>query len=213
MALSSLRVLVIADNLLIRTGLAAVLTAQTDLEIVGQVAGSETLADDLEVYRPEAVIYDLGYEPLNALGRLEALAGLPLIVLLPSPDEAAAVIGAIDENTVYGLLLRDTPPAVMTVALNAVYHGLVTLDPLLAGTLVVGSESPSGETLLEPLTPRELQVLQLLAEGLPNKIIAQRLAISPNTVKFHINAILSKLGVQSRTEAVIRATRLGLVIL
>jgi DNA-binding NarL/FixJ family response regulator len=65
----------------------------------------------------------------------------------------------------------------------------------------------------DPLTPREQEVLQLLAEGLPNKVIAQRLTISEHTVKFHINAILGKLGAQSRTDAVVRATRSGLLLL
>ena len=67
--------------------------------------------------------------------------------------------------------------------------------------------------LVESLTPREVEVLQLLAEGLPNKGIAQRLGISEHTVKFHVNAIMGKLGAQSRTEAVVQATRLGLILL
>jgi DNA-binding NarL/FixJ family response regulator len=74
------------------------------------------------------------------------------------------------------------------------------------------SERPA-EAPAEALTPRELEVLQLLAEGLPNKTIARQLSISEHTVKFHLNAIMSKLGAQSRTEAVVRATRLGLIIL
>jgi DNA-binding NarL/FixJ family response regulator len=73
--------------------------------------------------------------------------------------------------------------------------------------------SPDLPPLPEPLTPREQEVLQLLAEGLPNKAIARQLEISDHTVKFHVNAIMGKLGAQSRTEAVVRATRLGLVLL
>jgi two-component system, NarL family, nitrate/nitrite response regulator NarL len=207
-----LRVLVAAENLLIRTGLTTLLTTQTDVDVVGQVSGDEGLADDLEVYRPDVVLYDLGYQPLSALSRLEALTGIPFVVLTPTPEDGAAVVGVMEENAVYGLLLRDTPPPLIATALYTVYQGLVVLDPTFTG-LLSAPESLIPEPLPESLTARELEVLQLLAEGLPNKLIAQRLAISPNTVKFHINAILSKLSVQSRTEAVIRATRLGLVIL
>ena len=75
------------------------------------------------------------------------------------------------------------------------------------------SEGAGRAALVEPLTPRELEVLRLMAEGLPNKTIAARLEISEHTVKFHVNTILGKLGVASRTEAVVRATRLGLILL
>jgi two-component system, NarL family, nitrate/nitrite response regulator NarL len=86
------------------------------------------------------------------------------------------------------------------------------LDPALAGALVAArTELPA--LPVEALTPREVDVLRLLGEGLPNKAIARRLGISEHTVKFHVNAILGKLGASSRTEAVVRATRLGLILL
>jgi len=89
---------------------------------------------------------------------------------------------------------------------------LAVFEPTLATTMfhasTTGMEAPA-----EALTGREMEVLQLLAEGLPNKIIANKLSITDHTVKFHVNAIMSKLGVQSRTEAVVRATKLGLIIL
>jgi len=99
----------------------------------------------------------------------------------------------------------------LAAALHAVAAGLVALDPILAAAVRITPEiiTPPGEDL----TPREFEVLQLLAEGLTNKAIALRLGISANTVKFHINAILQKLSAQSRTEAVVRASRLGLIIL
>ena len=84
--------------------------------------------------------------------------------------------------------------------------------PSLAATLF-HANTAENEAPAEPLTGREMEVLQLLAEGLPNKIIANKLSITDHTVKFHVNAIMGKLGVQSRTEAVVRATKLGLIIL
>jgi DNA-binding NarL/FixJ family response regulator len=111
-----------------------------------------------------------------------------------------------------GLLLRDTGAERLATALAAAAQGLVVLDPSLAASLLA-SRDPSSSTLVEDLTPREQEVLRLLAEGLPNKAIALRLGISEHTVKFHVNAVLGKLGAQSRTEAVVRATRLGLILL
>ncbi|HKZ50710.1 MAG TPA: response regulator transcription factor, partial [Dehalococcoidia bacterium] len=111
-----------------------------------------------------------------------------------------------------GLLLRDVDAAILLTALRAVSQGLVVLASELAAA-VPPARARGAMPLAEELTPRELEVLQLLAEGLPNKSIAQRLGISEHTVKFHVNAILGKLGAQSRTEAVILATRLGLVLL
>jgi two-component system nitrate/nitrite response regulator NarL len=206
--MSKVRVLIVADDPLARTGLAALLANHPQCIVVGQVARGVELADDVAVYQPNVVLWDLGWEPdlelLLELGDVD----LPLLLLLPD------VTYADDAWTtgVQGLLPRDVDAETLVVALLSVAQGLAVLEPGLAAALLpTRRESP--ESLVEDLTPRELDVLQLLAEGLPNKTIAYRLEISEHTVKFHVNAILGKLGVQSRTEAVVRATRLGLIIL
>lgn len=208
-----MRVLVVADNVLARTGLTALLAIQHDIEIVGQVAGTESIGDDLDIYRPEVVAFDLGYDPAASAALLPLLGDMPIVALLPTPEDALTVVAHLLPETPYGLMLRDSNPAALARALHAVYGGLIVFDPPIAPALIVISDAISIDDPAEKLTPREYEVLQLMAEGLPNKLIAQRLQISPNTVKFHINAILSKLEVQSRTEAVIRATRLGWVML
>lgn len=202
-----MRVLVIANDLLTRVGLAALLNQQVD--VVGQIPAGEHLADDLIVYRPDAVVYDLGYEP--QLDGLESLIDLPLVVLLPDADAVSGVVTALNGG-VYAILQREADAAWMMQALDTVTEGLIVFDPALIEPLTARAETPI-EPLLENLTPRESEVLQYLAEGLANKAIAQTLGISHNTVKFHINAIFTKLNVQSRTEAVVRATQLGLIIL
>jgi DNA-binding NarL/FixJ family response regulator len=215
--MDGLRVLVIADNLLARAGLTALLADQPDVRVVGQVAGGESLADDLDVYRPDALVWDFGWEPRAALERLAELTDElgaeplpPLLVLLPDEDHAAEATALLRATRCSGLLLRDSGPDRLRAALMTIAQGLLVFDPLLAVL-------PVADALPEPpaaqLTMREREVLQLLAEGLPNKIIAQRLNISDHTVKFHVNAIMSKLNAQSRTEAVVRATRLGLILL
>ena len=217
------RVLIVGGDPLARAGLAAVLANQPECAVVGQVAGEEDLTSIVAVYQPDVVLWDLGWEPMPdpaALGEgelepfsdLEEL-GVPVLALLPDDAQASAAWAA-DAWTAgaVGLLPRDAGVDALLAALLAVARGLVVLDPALAEALLVERGEPP-DVLVEELTPREMDVLQLLAEGLPNKTVAFQLGISEHTVKFHVNAILGKLGAQSRTEAVVRATRLGLIIL
>lgn len=205
-----LRVLIVADDPLARTGLATLLTNQPGCIVVGQRGEDADLLAELDVYRPDAVAWDLGWDPVLTLERLSDLkdASLPIVALLADETVAADAWTA----GARGLVLRDTDPETLVAALKAVAQGLIALDPPLTAPLLP-SDDRTPVPLVEELTPRELEVLQLLAEGLPNKAIAHQLDISEHTVKFHVNAILSKLGAQSRTEAVVRAGRLGLIIL
>lgn len=216
--MSDLRVLIVADDPLARAGLAALLADQPDCIVVGQTAGDADLASDLDVYRPDVALWDLGWErssdsSASSLPGLEYLVelgdiGLPVVGLLSDESQAsdAQVAGVL------GLLPRDTGPERLVAALMAVAQGLAVLDPSLVPPLL-GTRDQPVPPLVEELTPRELEVLDLLAEGLSNKAIALRLGISEHTVKFHVNAVMGKLGAQSRTEAVVRATRLGLILL
>jgi DNA-binding NarL/FixJ family response regulator len=109
-------------------------------------------------------------------------------------------------------LLREASATRLQASLQAVSSGLVVCDEAL-GAALMPTRHADFMPLMDALTPREFEVLRLVAEGLPNKIIAARLHISEHTVKFHVNALMGKLGAQSRTEAVVRATRLGLLLL
>jgi two-component system, NarL family, nitrate/nitrite response regulator NarL len=131
------------------------------------------------------------------------------VVVLAADEEAAEGAWAAG---VHSLLSRRVEPEPLARALLATSEGLAVLDPMLASVLLRSTPRDDG-TPLDPLTPREIEVLQLVAEGLPNKGIAARLGVSEHTAKFHVNAILRKLGAQSRTEAVVRATRRGLILL
>src|SRR5690606_22338457 len=110
-----------------------------------------------------------------------------------------------------GLLLNENDPNLLHTALQTIMAGLLVIDPTLSSYLA--SPTINNELVVQDLTSRENEVLQLLAQGLTNKGIAHQLGITDHTVKFHVNAIMSKLGAQSRTEAVIRGTRAGLIIL
>jgi DNA-binding NarL/FixJ family response regulator len=225
-SLPPLRVLIVADDPLARAGLAAMVTGLPDCRVVGQSSGDADVVTALDVYQPDVVLWDMGWEPLNAAAsvpiapapgtdeRWPALArlmevrdtGHPVVVLVA--DEAQAT--ALWAGGVRGLLLREVSAAKLVSALGAAVQGLVVLEePLVNAILPASQPQPAQVTTL--LTPREFDVLHLLAEGLPNKIIADRLQISEHTVKFHVNALMDKLHAQSRTEAVVRAIRAGLL--
>jgi len=206
--MDEIRVLVVADDPLARAGLAALLADQEGCIVAGQVAPGLDLSGDAAVYQPDVVLWDLGWDADP--GPLQDLSGgvLPVLVLLPDD----ALIADVWSAGAQGLLRRDSDPENVTAALRAVAQDLVVLDPVLAPTILPARDRED-EPLVEALTPREEEVLHLLADGLSNKAIALQLGISDHTVKFHVNAILGKLGAQSRTEAVVRATRMGLLVL
>ncbi len=205
----ALRVLVVADDPLARTGLASLLASQPGYVIVGQVAGNSDLHQALDVYRPDVILWDM-LSPATAIERLVDFrdGARPVVALVPDETAAAGVWSA----GARGVLLRETSPESMAAALRSAAEGLAVFDPTLVPPLSASRVQPS-DRLAEELTPREREVLQLLAQGHSNKEIARQLGISEHTVKFHVNSILGKLNVQSRTEAVVRATRLGLVLL
>jgi DNA-binding NarL/FixJ family response regulator len=208
-----MRVLIVGEDPLARAGLAALLAPATDVAIVGQVGGqSSDPVAEWRTYEPDVVLWDLGWAPsASALAQLADLedAGAGIVALVADGTQASEVWGV----GARGLLLRETGLRPLTAALRAVAEGLTVVSPDLAITVYPPSRPDQAPppALREELTPREAEVLTLLAQGLPNKSIAQRLGISEHTVKFHVNAIMGKLGAQSRTEAAVLATRLGLM--
>jgi DNA-binding NarL/FixJ family response regulator len=184
------------------------LAGQPGFAVAGQVSGGSDLPQALEDHHPDLVLWDLGWATGEALEALAEVgdAGPPVLALVGEAANAAEAWAA----GARGLLLREAGVEAIAAAIVALAQGLAVLAPELASAVV--APRPQGAApLLEELTPREKQVLDLLADGLANKAIAGRLGISEHTVKFHLNAIMGKLGAQSRTEAVVLATRLGLV--
>jgi DNA-binding NarL/FixJ family response regulator len=205
---SELRVLVVAEDSLARAGLAALVSQLPDCVVAGQTDGDEDLLDEVELYGADVAVWDLGMEPsrpLEALARLQD-SGIPVIAIVPTEDVARLAWA----HGVRGILPRHVEAASLAAAIKAAAQGLATIDAHLADSLASTRDwAPS--PLAENLTQRELQVLQILSDGLPNKSIASELGISEHTVRFHVNSILSKLGAQSRTQAVSLAARLGLI--
>ena len=210
--LQVLRVLIVAGDALARAGLAAHVSEQPELLIVGQVGLSPDLAPEIEVYRPDVLIWGLAWDPAMALECLSALpnGSPPVLALLVDGANASQAWSA----GASGLILRDAGPQRISPALAALHQGLTVLDPALSPGIPGGRDLPGNipsETV--QLTPRELQALRLVADGLTNKAIADRMGVSENTVKFHVNGVLGKLNAQSRAEAVAQAARMGLILL
>jgi DNA-binding NarL/FixJ family response regulator len=201
---NAVRVLVVAADDLTRAGLAALVAEAPGFAVAGQTRDSDRLLEDISLYGPDMVVWDASESP----DRLTVLADLetPVVAIVAGEDAAALAWG----GGARGILPRTVGRASLAAAMRAVAEGLTTVDARLAGA-IVPSSGPGPLPPVDNLTPRELQILQLVAEGLPNKSIAATLHISEHTVKFHVNSILGKMGAQSRTEAVTLATRLGLI--
>ena len=215
-SLQDLRLLVIADDPLARAGLAALLAAQPGCQVVGQAASDVDWLAEIDTARPDVVVWDFGWTPESGINRLADLRDSlpPVLALLPEHDSAANEAAQAWRAGASGLLPRIADPLTIIAAAQSLAQGLIALDRDAAAELLQpASPEQANDTLVETLTPREIEVLQLLAEGMTNRAIAQRLEISEHTVKFHVNAILGKLGAQSRTDAVVRATRLGVILL
>ncbi len=201
-----MRLLVVSADPLVRGGLAALLATAPGLAVVEQAAPGREAEAALRRSAPEVAAFDTGAGDAFAEPLRDLAARLPVVALLWSQSQGAEALAAGARGAVF----RDAPAERLAAALAAAARGLVALDAALAPAVV--RAAPAG-ALDEPLTPRELEVLALLAEGLANKAIAARLGISEHTAKFHLNAILGKLGAESRSEAIVRAARLGLVAL
>lgn len=203
--------IVLADDPLARAGLAALLANLPGYTIIAQ-ASTNFLGDAIAgALDPTAmlIVWDTGGGQEWPLDREpdESLAGGIPVLALVADEEAARFAWRCGCR---GILLRDAHEERLTAAISAVVAGLVVISPSLLGAL---AREDATEMAAIDLTPREVEVLSLLAEGLTNKAIARRLIISEHTVKFHVNAIMGKLDAQSRTDAVVRATRQGLIAL
>ena len=208
-----LRVLIVSPNSLARTGLGAVLQAVDDLKIVGAGAPGEAASLAAQLL-PDAVVLDAGAgepEELDAIARLSTgQPGLPIVALAAQP---LAVAQALSFGA-SALLPSAVDVKTLALALRAAAHGLVSVPRADVAALLPVDEAleVAVKAPVETLTPRELEVLQLMARGLTNRQIGRQLKISEHTVKFHAAAILGKLNARSRAEAVARAIGLGWIL-
>ena len=206
-----IRVLVAATSSLIRAGLEALVRASPALELAGSEDDPTNLLAAIERDRPDVTLADLDLQPDEPPPEL--LAASPLVLLVNNPG-APWIADALRAG-VRSILPRDAAFAEITAAIEAAAAGLVALPAADLTALLAASrpDRPPASGTAEALTPRELDVFAMLAEGAGNKSIAWKLGISEHTVKFHVASIMSKLNAASRTEAVAIGIRRGLIML
>jgi DNA-binding NarL/FixJ family response regulator len=213
------RVLVCDDQALIRTGFATIIGAQPDLEVVGECGDGRSAVDLAGRLRPDVVVMDVRMPVLDGIQATRLLAGAgvaqPVKVLVVTTFNLDEYVYEALRAGASGFLLKDAPPAQLLHGIRTVATGAALLAPEVTRRLVgryaarirPAEDTPAGT----PLTPRELEVLRLIADGLSNSEIAATLVISQETVKTYVSRILTKLDLRDRVQAVVYAYRRGLV--
>ncbi len=226
-----IRILLADDHPIVREGLRAVLETQPDFEIIGApqqaASGDEALRLSLEL-QPDILLLDLEMPIMDGVETIRRLrqhprkgdVSRPRIIVFTAFDNDERIIAALEAGA-NGYLLKGAPREDIFNAIRVTMQGGSLLQPVVASKLLrhMGQHSTSRPpaaqhvSLYETLTERELEVLALLAQGMPNKEIAARLTISERTAKFHVSSIMGKLGATNRTEAVSLAAQKGLITL
>ena len=213
-----IRVVVVDDHQIVREGLVAMLGPYDEVDVVGSAATSDQAMQVIDETEPDVVLVDINLGGQNGLQLCrDLLARDPTtrVVCLTVHDEQQYLFEAL-RSGVSGFLLKRVMPEALVSALQGVLNGETVVDPLLSGRVVkIAAESEARGTfwpgLQYGLTKREAELLELLAEGMPNKEVASHLFISEETVKTHLKSIYRKLSVSDRTEAVAVALRERLV--
>ncbi|ART20393.1 DNA-binding response regulator [Corynebacterium striatum] len=211
-----IRVLLADDHEIVRLGLRSVLEGAEDIEVVGEVATAEAAVSAAQAGGIDVILMDLrfgaGIEGTRVMGGAEATAAIrssmttpPKVLVVTNYDTDADILGAIEAGAV-GYLLKDAPPHELLAAVHSAADGDSALSPIVADRLMTRVRTPRTS-----LTPRELEVLKLVAAGASNREIGQDLMLSEATVKSHLVHIYDKLGVRSRTSAVAAAREQGVL--
>jgi DNA-binding NarL/FixJ family response regulator len=206
-----IRIVVTDDHPVVRDGLVAILGSQPDFAVVGDAASGQATLDLARTLRPNIVLLDLEMPEMDGvetLRQLQRIAPETRVIIFTAFDTDERILSAVRAGA-QGYLLKGAPRNDIFQAIRVVHQGGSLLEPMIAQKLLrqVSRESP-GDTAL---TPRELDVLRLLARGLQNKEIAIELGITGRTTKFHVGSLLRKLGAGNRTEAVAVAAQRGLI--
>ncbi|MFD6260465.1 response regulator [Micromonospora chalcea] len=214
-----IRVLVCDDQALIRTGFTTIIDAQPDMEAVGECGDGRAAVDLAGRLRPDVVVMDVRMPVLDGIKATRLLAGAgvaqPVKVLVVTTFNLDEYVYEALRAGASGFLLKDAPPAQLLHGIRTVASGAALLAPevtrQLVGRYAARIRPAEGAAADVGLTPRELEVLRLIADGLSNSEIAARLVISQETVKTYVSRILTKLDLRDRVQAVVYAYRTGLV--
>lgn len=207
--MTPIRILLVDDHPVVRSGIRAMLADQPGFELVGEAATGEEGVEAARRLKPTVVLMDLrlgaGIHGSEATRQITAAPDAPRVLVLTTFDTDSDILAAVEAGAT-GYLLKDAPPDRLFAAIRSAAAGDSALAPSVASRLLGRMRTPAAA-----LTPRELDVLGLVAEGLSNRQISRRLFLSETTIKTHLVHIYAKLGVDSRTAAVAAATRRGLI--
>ncbi len=211
--MTAIRVLLADDHPVVRQGLRAFLDVQDDIDVVGEAGDGEATLRMIGELEPDVVLLDLDMPKMGGLEVLRSLAaagGGTRVIVLTSFKGEDEVLPAVEAGAA-GYLLKDVHPFDLRDAIRRVNAGEDVLAPSVAGQVMRGYRRATAPGPLDALTARELDVLELVARGRPNRRIGQELGIAEKTVKTHVSNVLAKLGVDDRTQAALVAVREGLV--
>jgi DNA-binding NarL/FixJ family response regulator len=211
----TIRILVADDHPIVRDGLVAILSTQPDFDVVAEAGDGREVLAQVAQSQPDIVLLDLEMPQLDGvetLRRLRERHPQTRVIIFTAFDTDERILAAVQAGA-QGYLLKGAPRHEVFNAIRVVHEGGSLLQPVVASKLLRQMSAPAaGDAgMAEPLTPREQEVLNYLAQGLQNKEIAQKLVISERTVKFHVSSILTKLEAGNRTEAVAVAAQRGLI--
>lgn len=219
----TIRVIIVDDQAMVRAGFAALLSAQSDIDVVGEAADGRAGVEVGRSTHPDVVLMDVRMPELDGLAAARELLNpppgvthRPKVLMLTTFDVDDYVYEALRAGA-SGFLLKDAPPADLIAAVRIVAAGEALLAPSVTRRLIedFAARRPATRrersTRLNGLTPRETEVLELIARGLSNQEIAERLVLAEQTVKTHIGRVLAKLGLRDRAQAVVFAYESGLV--
>jgi len=199
-----IRVVVADDHGVVRSGLERLLAAEDDVELVGAAADGEEAVQLAAERTPDVVLMDLSMprvDGIEATRRVGSACPSCRVVVLTSFSDRERILEALDAGAV-GYLLKDAEPEELLRGVRAAARGEFPLNPKVAGAVIAARSAPRAS-----LSAREREVLELVAEGLPNKLIARRLEISEKTVKAHLTRVYTEIGVTDRTQAALWAQR------
>lgn len=206
----TVRIVMADDHHVVREALRMLLDLDPELEVVGEAADGDQALRLARELRPDLILMDLvmpGMDGITAIAAVREELPSTEVLALTSVLDDAAIAEAIRAGAI-GYLLKDTQAAALGPAVKAAAEGQVQLSPQVAASLARRAAAPKEQ---KPLSEREMDVLRLVARGKTNKEIARELRLGGETVKTHVSNILTKLGVQGRTQAALQAVRMGLV--
>jgi len=208
-----IRVLIADDHAVVRQGLRTFLDLQADIDVVGEAADGEEAVAAAQEHAPDVILLDLAMPVLDGIGalrRLRETTPAARVIVLTSFGEDERLFTALRAGAT-GYLLKDVEPAELVRAIRTAHAGQSSLSPAVAARVIEELASGGRRGAVDSLTPRELEVLCLIARGRSNKRIALELGVAEKTVKTHVSHVLAKLGLSDRTQAALYAVRAGLV--